>query len=75
MTHWAGRPCRLLSHNLAIAATLMAAFFLYPPIYSLYVAGPREVGELILFAVIGLIGAKRIAELKRLPEKIAEREK
>jgi K+-sensing histidine kinase KdpD len=65
----------VLSMFCAIAATLMAAFFLYPPIYSLYVADPREVGELILFAVIGLIGAKCIAELRRPPEKIAERRK
>jgi K+-sensing histidine kinase KdpD len=56
----------------AIAATLMAAFFLYSPIYSLYVSDLREVGELILFAVLGLIGAKCIAELRRPPEKIAE---
>jgi K+-sensing histidine kinase KdpD len=65
----------VLSMFCAIAATLMAAFFLYPPIYSLYVADPREAGELILFAVIGLIGAKCIAELRRPPEKIAERRK
>jgi K+-sensing histidine kinase KdpD len=53
----------------AIAATLVAAFFLYDPIYSLYVSDPREIGELILFAVTGLIGAKCTAELMRSPEK------
>jgi K+-sensing histidine kinase KdpD len=62
----------ILSMFCAIAATLVAAFFLYDPIYSLYVEDPREVGELILFAVIGLIGAKCIAELRRPPKKIAE---
>jgi len=51
----------------AIVATSVAAFFLYAPIYSLYVSDPREVGELILFAVIGLIGAKCVAELRRPP--------
>jgi K+-sensing histidine kinase KdpD len=56
----------------AIAATLIAAFFLYSPMYSLYVSDPREVGELVLFAVIGLIGAKCIAELRRQPKKTAE---
>src|SRR6516164_6938419 len=65
----------VLSMLCAVAATLVAAFFLYDPIYSLYVADPREVGELILFAVMGLIGAKCIAELRRPPEKIAERRK
>ena len=65
----------VLSMFCAVAATLVAAFFLYDPIYSLYVADPREVGELILFAVMGLIGAKCIAELRRPPEKIAERRK
>jgi K+-sensing histidine kinase KdpD len=64
----------VLSMLCAVAATLIAAFFLYAPIYSLYVSGPREFGELILFAVIGLLGAKCIAELRRPPEKIAKPE-
>jgi K+-sensing histidine kinase KdpD len=55
----------VLSMLCAIVATLLAAFFLYDPIYSFYVADPREVGELILFAVMGLIGAKCIAVLMR----------
>ena len=48
----------VLSMFCAIAATLFAAFFLYDPIYSLYVEDPREVGELILFAGTAVIGAK-----------------
>jgi two-component system, OmpR family, sensor histidine kinase KdpD len=56
----------------AIVATLVATFFFYAPIYSFYVSDPREVGELILFALMGLIGAKCIAELRRPPERIAE---
>ena len=59
----------VLSMICAIFATLVAAFFLYDPIYSLYVSDPRDVGELILFAATGLIGAKCIAELMRSPEK------
>ena len=59
----------VLSMFCAVVATLIAAFFLYDPIYSLYVADPRDVGELILFAATALIGAKCIAELRRSPEK------
>ena len=58
----------VLSMLSAIFATLLAAFFLYDPIYSMYVSDPREVGELIVFASVGLIGAKCIAELTRSPE-------
>jgi two-component system, OmpR family, sensor histidine kinase KdpD len=57
----------VLAMFFAIVATSVAAFFLYAPIYSFYVSDPREVGELILFAVIGLIGAKCVAELRRPP--------
>jgi K+-sensing histidine kinase KdpD len=62
----------VLSMLCAIAATLIAAFFLYTPIYSLYVSDPRELGELILFAVIGLLGAKCVAEIRRPQKKIAK---
>jgi len=58
----------VLSMLCAIAATLLATFFLYDPIFSFYVSDPRDVGELIIFATTGLIGAKCIAEL-RSPEK------
>jgi K+-sensing histidine kinase KdpD len=59
----------VLSMLCAILATLVAAFFLYDPIYSLYVSDTREVGELILFALTGLIGAKCMATLTRSAEK------
>ena len=62
----------VLSMFCAIVATVLAAFFLYDPIYSFYVADPREVGELILFAVMGLIGAKCIAVLRRPAEQVDE---
>src|SRR5215472_6871317 len=59
----------VLSMLCAIAATLFATFFLYDPFFSFYVSDPRDVGELIIFAATGLIGAKCIAELMRSPEK------
>ena len=49
----------------AIAATVCAAYFLYEPIYSFYVADPREAGELVCFIGLGLIGAKCVHELRR----------
>ena len=49
----------------AIAATMCAAFFLYDPIYSFYVSKPVELGELVCFAGLALIGAKCTAELLR----------
>src|SRR5580704_1014745 len=42
----------------AVAATICAAFFLYDPIYSFYVANPLEMGELAYFTALALIGAK-----------------
>jgi K+-sensing histidine kinase KdpD len=53
----------------AIAATLAAAFFLYDPIFSFYVSDPREVGELIFFAVTASIGAKCTADITSPREK------
>jgi K+-sensing histidine kinase KdpD len=55
----------VLSMICAVVATMAAAFFLYDPSYNLYVSGPREVGELIIFASIGVIGAKCIEELRQ----------
>src|SRR6516162_6386602 len=57
----------VLSMACATFATVVAAFFLYDPLYSLYVSDPRDVSELILFT--GLIGAKCTAELTQSPEK------
>jgi len=47
----------------AVAATQCAAFFLYDPLYSFYVTSPVEVGELICFVGLALIGAKCAADL------------
>lgn len=49
----------------AIAATLCAAFFLYDPVYSFYVSKPVEMGELVCFAGLAVIGAKCTADLLR----------
>jgi K+-sensing histidine kinase KdpD len=46
-----------------IAATLCAAFFLYDPLYSFYVTSPLDVGELVCFVAVALIGAKCAADL------------
>lgn len=59
----------VLSMLCAILASLVAAFFLYDPIYSLYVSNPLEIGELIIFAVTAVIGAKCTADLTRPSEK------
>ena len=46
-----------------IAAAFCAAFFLYDPLYSFYVATPLDVGELVCFVGLALIGAKCAADL------------
>ena len=49
----------------AIAATICSAYFLYDPLYSFSVANPLELGELLWFAGLALIGAKCTADLLR----------
>jgi len=51
----------------AVAAPIAAAFFLYDPIYSFYVTKPVELGELVCFTGLALIGAKCTADLLRPP--------
>jgi K+-sensing histidine kinase KdpD len=58
----------VLSMICAIDATLLADFFLYNPGYSFYVSDARAAGELFLFALTALIGAKCTAELARLSD-------
>ncbi|HXQ82987.1 MAG TPA: DUF4118 domain-containing protein [Xanthobacteraceae bacterium] len=55
----------------AVAATLCAAFFLYDPIYSFHVASTLELGELVCFTGLALIGAKCTADLLR-PAKFSQ---
>jgi len=47
------------------AATVSAAFFLYDPVYTFYFSNPSDLGELICFAGLALIGAKCTADLLR----------
>ena len=47
----------------AIAAAICAAFFLYDPLYSFYVTSALDVGELIWFLGLAMIGAKCAADL------------
>lgn len=49
----------------AVAAAMCAAFFLYDPLYSLYVTNTLEMGELVCFTGLALIGAKCTADLLR----------
>lgn len=49
----------------ASAGVLCAAYFLYDPLYSFYVASPLEIGDLICFMLLALIGVKCTAELLR----------
>lgn len=58
----------VLSMIFAIDATLVADFFFYNPGYTFYVTEPRQAGELFLFALTALIGAKCTAELAEQPE-------
>jgi K+-sensing histidine kinase KdpD len=48
-----------------VAASVCAAFFLYDPVYSFYVSDPLDLGELICFVGLALIGAKCTADLLR----------
>jgi K+-sensing histidine kinase KdpD len=59
----------VLSMICAIDATLVADFFLYNPNYSFNVSDPRAAGELFLFGLTALIGAKCTAELMRQKRK------
>jgi K+-sensing histidine kinase KdpD len=48
-----------------IVAVACAAYFLYDPIFSFYVADPLQIGELVSFAVLALLGSKCAAEIFR----------
>lgn len=49
----------------AVGGTVCAAFFLYEPVYSFYVSNDLEIGELVWFIVLALMGVKCAAELMR----------
>lgn len=50
------------------AATVCAAYLFYDPVYTFYFTNPADLGELICFAGLALIGAKCTADLLRRPQ-------
>jgi K+-sensing histidine kinase KdpD len=62
-----GRLPALLCASLA---TLCSAFFLYDPVYSFQVTNRLEVGDLVCFAVLALIGIQTTGELLRPQTKV-----
>jgi K+-sensing histidine kinase KdpD len=63
-----GRLPALLCASLA---TLCSAFFLYDPVYSFAVTNRLEVGDLVCFAVLALMGVQCTGELLRPPTKVS----
>jgi K+-sensing histidine kinase KdpD len=53
------------------AATICSAYFLYDPVYSFHVSNSLEIGDLICFVVLALIGVKCTRELLRPPANVA----
>jgi K+-sensing histidine kinase KdpD len=56
----------------ASVAAACSAFFLYDPVYSFQVSNRLEVGDLVCFAVLALIGVQCAGELLRPPAKVPE---
>lgn len=63
---------------LALATTLMAAasadFFFYHPLYSLWMADPQEIADVILFLIVAVVTGKVAASLRTELEKSRRRE-
>jgi K+-sensing histidine kinase KdpD len=51
----------LSAMGVTIASSFAAAFFLYPPQFSLLVANPLDVMELILFVLLALLASKVVS--------------
>ena len=66
LTIFCGRLPALLSASLATACS---AYFLYDPLYSFQVTNRLEVGDLVWFGVLAVIGAHCTGELLRPPAK------
>jgi len=62
---------RLAALVCASVAMLCSAFFLYDPIYSFHVTNRLEVGDLVCFAMLALIGVQCTGELLRPQTKIS----
>jgi K+-sensing histidine kinase KdpD len=55
----------------ASLATACSAYFLYDPVYSFQVTNRLEVGDLVCFAVLALIGVQCTGELLRPPTNVS----
>jgi two-component system, OmpR family, sensor histidine kinase KdpD len=58
----------------AVSAALACAYFLYEPAYSLYIADPDEVFDLVLFIIIAIATSPLAAAQKRQKEIAQQRE-
>jgi K+-sensing histidine kinase KdpD len=67
LTIFCGRLPALLGASLAAA---FSAYLLYDPVYSFYVTNRLEVGDLVCFGVLALIGVHCTGELLRPPAKV-----
>lgn len=67
LTIFCGRLAALLGASLATACS---AYFLYDPVYSFQVANQLEVGDLVCFGVLAVIGVHCTRELLRPPTKV-----
>jgi len=67
LTMFCGRLPALLCASLSTACS---AFFLYDPVYSFQVTNRLEVGDLVCFGVLALIGVHCTGELLRPPAKV-----
>jgi K+-sensing histidine kinase KdpD len=54
------------------AAALCAAYFLYDPTFSFYISDRLEIGEMVCFAVLALLGSKCASDAVRPPLNIDE---
>jgi K+-sensing histidine kinase KdpD len=68
LTVFYGRLAALLGASVAM---LCSAFFLYEPVYSFAVTNRLEVGDLVCFAVLAVIGVQCTGELLRPPTKLS----
>jgi K+-sensing histidine kinase KdpD len=68
LTVFYGRLAALLGASVAM---LCSAFFLYDPVYSFAVTNRLEVGDLVCFAVLALVGVQCTGELLRPPTKVS----
>lgn len=50
-----------------LASSAAAAYFFYPPRFSLQLAGPLEMLELALFCMLGLLASRVVAGLRQRP--------